>query len=98
MAFMEISIVPIGTAQTSLSQYVAHLFRLVKESGLNFQLHDMGTTVQGDIDDLFLLASRMHKALFDYGIQRIYTVIKIDDRRDKKSLLGEKTDAVMEKL
>ncbi len=98
MAMMEISIVPIGTGQTSLSGYVASLVKIVEGSGLDFELHDMGTVVQGEIDELFALAHEMHQALWVHEVKRVYTVIKIDDRRDKKSSLGQKVSSVRQKL
>ena len=98
MAMMEISILPVGTGQTSLSEYVAHAVKIARASGLEFELNDMGTTVSGEIDKLFELAADMHKALFGYGVKRVYTVIKIDERIDKKAGLGLKTASVRRKL
>ncbi len=99
MAFMEISIVPIGTGGTSLSGYVAETLKILKISGLEFELHDMGTTVTGEPADLFRVANEMHNAAFSMGVMRIYTVIKIDDRRDKTvSSLGHKTHSALEKI
>ncbi len=98
MAFMEISIVPIGTKTTSLSRYVADIIKLLEESNLNFTLHDMGTTIHGPIDQLFDIAKRLQEVPFQNGIKRVYTVIKIDDRRDKESNLGDKKNSVLKKL
>ncbi len=98
MAFMEISIIPIGTGSTSLSSHVASVVSLVKESGLAFQLHDMGTTVQGEVKELLDLARQLHEAMFKDNVKRVYTVIKLDDRRDKQTSLGQKTKSVEDKL
>ncbi len=98
MALMEISIVPLGTKQVSLSDYVARAARVAGDSGLEFRLHDMGTTVRGDLHQLLELAERMHEAVFGPDVMRVYTVIKIDDRRDKDTGFGEKTKSVMHKL
>ena len=98
MALMEISIVPLGTGQTSISDYVARALRVVRESGLEFRLGDMGTTVKGDVRQLLDLAARMHNEVFNQDIMRVYTIIKIDDRRDKTPDFGEKTESVRQKL
>ncbi len=98
MALMEISIVPLGTAQTSLSDHVARVVKVVEASGLEFSLHDMGTTILGNIEELFDLALNMHQSVLEQDVKRVYTVIKIDDRRDTKSELGQKTASVRQKL
>jgi len=99
MAFMEISVVPIGTGTTSLSKHVAAILKVIEESGLPFQLHDMGTTVEGKAEELLGLAARAHEAAFENEeVKRVYTVIKLDDRRDKITKMGDKTSSVKEKL
>jgi len=98
MALMEISIVPIGTTKTGLSLYVAGVIKVVQESGLDFELSDMGTIVEGEADELLKLAACMHDSVFQHDVKRVYTVIKLDDRRDKETSLGEKSASVWKKL
>ncbi len=98
MALMEISIVPLGTGNTSLSPYIAKVIRAIKESGLSYEFHDMGTTIQGEVGELFGLAQTVHEIPFDAGAKRVYTVIKIDDRRDKITKIGQKRRSVEKKL
>jgi uncharacterized protein (TIGR00106 family) len=62
---------------------VAKCLQLVKESGINHQLTPMGTILEGDIGDIFDLVERMHEVPFSAGAQRVSTLIKIDDRRDR---------------
>ncbi len=98
MALMEISIVPIGTGGTSLSRHVAPVIKAIKDSGLSYKLHDMGTTVQGEAKELFRLAAKLHEAMFTNDVKRVYTVIKLDDRRDRIVSIGQKAKSVEEKL
>jgi len=97
MAFMEISIVPIGTGDTSVSEFIADIYKELKKRGVQFSLNDMGTVVVGEVADLLTLAAELHELPFAKGAERVYTVIKIDDRRDKKVQLGEKTRSVKAK-
>lgn len=83
MAVVEISVTPLGTGTPSVSEYVADCLKIVRESGLSYQLTPMGTILEGDIDAIFKLLQRMHKAPFAAGAQRVSTLIKIDDRRDR---------------
>ncbi|HDP80484.1 MAG TPA: MTH1187 family thiamine-binding protein [Spirochaetes bacterium] len=98
MAMMEISVVPLGTGKTGLSAYVALLKKALDEAGVPHALNDMGTTIEGDAASLFDLAKKLHEVPFTAGAGRVYTVIKIDDRRDKTVKLGDKVRSVMEKV
>jgi uncharacterized protein (TIGR00106 family) len=98
MAILEISVVPIGTSDTSLSAYVADCLRLLKKEKVRYELSSMGTNIEGDLKDLFKIALKMHQTPFKKGALRVLTTLKIDDRRDKKGTLEGKKKAVQEKL
>lgn len=98
MAQLEISIIALGRSGTSASAYIAAAVKQAQESGLTYQLTAMGTTLEGDLDAVLRVAKAMHEAPFALGIQRVYSVIKIDDRRDVTSTLEGKVRAVEEKL
>ena len=99
MAVVLISVAPLGTSTPSVSKYVAECVKIVDKSGLSYQLTPMGTVVEGDIDDILPVLRKMHEVPFGHGAERVSTLIKIDDRRDKgvHSLQG-KVDSVMSKL
>jgi len=98
MAILEISVVPIGTGDTSLSAYVADCLQRLKKEKLRYELSSMGTNIEGDLKDLFKIALHMHQVPFKKGAQRVVTTMKIDDRRDKKGTLEGKKKAVQRKL
>jgi len=98
MAILEISVVPIGTGDTSLSAYVADCLRVLRKAKVRYELSSMGTNIEGDLKDLFKIALAMHLVPFKKGAKRVTTTIKIDDRRDKKGTLEGKKKAVKEKL
>ena len=58
----------------------------------------MGTTVEGPAPLLFEVALKLHDFSFTQGGKRVYTVMKIDDRRDRAVRLGEKTASVKAKI
>ncbi len=98
MAIAEISVVPVGTGTTSLSSFVAEAVRLVKDSGLQYELCGMGTIIEGPISDVLSVVEKMHETPFDKGASRVYTVIKIDDRRDSTTGIDYKVKSVEKKL
>jgi len=98
MAIAEVSIVPIGTGNTSVSEFVADAVKVLKKSGLNYKLNPMGTIVEGEIKDVMGVITKMHETPFIKGSMRVYTTIKIDDRRDKSVQMKEKVQSVKEKI
>jgi len=97
MAIAEISIVPIGTQSTSVSSYVAACLEVLEGSGLTYEVHGMGTIIEGDLRYLFETILKMHEVPFKSGALRVVTTIKIDDRRDKKTSAKGKVKAVLKK-
>ena len=99
MAVVELTLVPIGTQKTSCSPYVAAAYDAVKDNDkVEIRLNPMGTVLEGDIDELFACVRKMQEAVFTSGAERVYSVLKVDDRRDKKASLDQKVNSVMEKL
>ena len=99
MAVVELTLVPIGTQKTSCSPYVAAAYDAVKDNDkVEIRLNPMGTVLEGDIDELFACVRKMQEAVFESGADRVYSVVKIDDRRDKKGNLDQKINSVMDKV
>ena len=98
MVVCSITVVPLGTKSASLSQYVADSLRVLKESGLKYQLTPMTTIVEGELDAVLSVAARMHSSLFSDEVVRVSTTIKIDERRDKTLTMDGKVSAVQSKL
>lgn len=100
MPIMEISIVPVGTGCTSISDYVAlsdEILRNVKD--IKSEITAMGTLVESSsLHELFDIAEKMHKKALSTGTKRILTNISIDDRLDKKLSLEGKVESVRKKL
>lgn len=98
MAIVEFTIVPLGTGDTSLSDYVAECHKILVGSKLNYQLTAMGTIVEGNLEEIMSVIMKMHEVPFANKAKRVSTSIKIDDRRDKTASILKKVQAVMEKI
>jgi uncharacterized protein (TIGR00106 family) len=94
MAIVDISVVPIGTKNTSLHDYVKKSITQIKRSGLKYHVSPMGTLIEGELSDIFELILQIHKAQVRMGAKRLLTTVKIDDRRDKKQTMEDKIKAV----
>jgi uncharacterized protein (TIGR00106 family) len=94
MPIVEVSVVPVGTGDTSVSRYVTAALEVVKESGLDYDVNPMGTCLQGDWDKVFSAIRTIHERLVQMGCQRIVTTIKVDDRRDEPMPMRNKVSRV----
>jgi len=91
----EIHIIPLGTATTSLSRYIAACINPVKQAqDISYQLTAMGTIIQGPLERVLELAQKMHEMPFAMGVKRVVTTINIDDRSDKSINIDSKVKAV----
>lgn len=97
MAIAELSIIPIGTKSTSLSSYIAACLKVLEDSDLTYEVHGMGTIIEGALKDLFDVILKMHEVPFEAGALRVVTSIKIDDRRNHVTSAKNKVTSVMAK-
>jgi len=95
---VEVSVVPIGTGETSVSSYVRAALKIIEETDLDYEINSMGTCVQGEWDEIFSTLKAVHDELAKMGCNRIVTTVKIDDRRDKFGTMQAKVAALAEGL
>jgi len=93
----ELTVIPIGVG-TSLSSYVAEVAKIIRDSGLRYETHSMGTNIEGEIDDIAPVVKRCHEKLYEMGVMRISTVLRISDRRDKPYTMEGKMESLRGKL
>lgn len=100
MATAEISVLPIGREGASVGDVIAELRKhLESQDKVEFRMGGMGTSLEGDIDDIFALCAELHKIPLREGVPRAYTVIKIDQRTDKAGQsLDDKVKSVEQKV
>ncbi|OGQ94973.1 MAG: hypothetical protein A2521_06370 [Deltaproteobacteria bacterium RIFOXYD12_FULL_57_12] len=95
MALMQLTVIPLGTGSSGLSDVVAEIQSELARQGFFYVLNDMGTTIEGESEALLALAGRLAEIPFKRGAMRVVTQITIDDRRDKQVRLGDKTASVL---
>ena len=94
---VEFNITPIDKEGKSLSEYIAKTINIIKESGLQYELHAMGTLVEGDAKEVFDLIKKCHLNMTRFS-DRVSTSIKIDDRKRATGRLKGKVASVENKL
>ena len=100
MAIMEISVIPVGTKKTSVSNYVVDALKVLERRGIKHVVGAMGTVAEAPINELFEAAREMHEEVFaDSDVMRVVTTIRIDDRRDiAENTMERKVKSLKEKV
>ncbi len=98
MPILEISVVPVGTNNSSIGDWVTESCKVVKNKGLEYQITATSTIIEGDFSDLMNIAQEMHAIPFQNGAQRVITNMTIDERHDKTDSMDDKVEEVIDKL
>ncbi|KGA96825.1 hypothetical protein BALCAV_0213900 [Alkalihalobacillus alcalophilus ATCC 27647 = CGMCC 1.3604] len=100
MAIVDVTVVPIGTDNPSVSEYVSEIQKVLQtyEGKITFQLTPMSTLIEGELPVLFEVIQAIHEVPFEKGCSRVATNIRIDDRRDKATTLKGKLESVAREL
>lgn len=96
MVLLEMSITPLGKGD-SVSEHVAACLDLIDQSGLDYELHAMGTIVEGDLPEVLDLMRRCIE-LVSRASNRVSCSAKIDYRPGYKGRLKSKVTRVEQKL
>ena len=97
----EISILPLGTADTSISKEVAAAFDAIRKTkGVKTaKLTAMGTQIEADnIKAILSSIEAAHQAVKSTGVKRIISSIRIAERLDASRTLEDEVKSVTEKL
>ena len=94
MVLLDFSMTPLGKGE-SVAPYVARCLEVVAASGLDYRLHAMGTTLEGEWDQVFGVVRRCFEAL-EPDCERITCSIKVDYRKGPGGRLDSKVRSVQD--
>ena len=95
MATADLTVIALGRPDASASEYIAEIQRrLAAQDRVRYRLHAMGTSLEGSTEDVLALVGELHAVPFEMGVPRVYTVLKLDERRDKEQTLDDKVTSV----
>jgi uncharacterized protein (TIGR00106 family) len=94
MVLLDFSMSPLGKGE-SVSPYVARCLEIVAASGLDYRLHAMGTTLEGEWDEVFAVVRQCFAAL-QPDCDRISCAIKVDYRKGPGGRLQSKVQKVQD--
>lgn len=94
MIIAQLSIAPVGKS-ISLSKYVKLVIETLKKENIKFETNAMATVIEtDDLNKLFNVVQKAHNAVLEYGVERVITELKIDDRRDKNVTMESKLKSI----
>src|SRR4028119_402946 len=100
MATADLTVIALGRPDASASEYIAEIQRrLQAQDRVRYRMHAMGTSLEGTTADILAVVGELHAVPFTQGVPRVYTVLKLDERRDHpEQTLDAKVRAVEERL
>src|SRR3954463_9542842 len=95
MATADLTVIALGRADASASRYIAEIQRrLAAQDRVRYVMHAMGTSLEGSTVDILAVAGELHAVPFEMGIPRVYSILKLDERRDREQTLDDKVTSV----
>lgn len=99
MVIAEVSVIPIGTGSPSVSEYITKAIEVLRQQKqVKHQVTATGTIIAGKLSDVLESVRKMHDPLFSDSVNRVVTILRLDDRRDKELSIGYEVESVMKRL
>jgi uncharacterized protein (TIGR00106 family) len=99
LATADLTVIALGRAEASASAYIAEIQRrLAAQDRVGYEMHAMGTSLEGTTADILAVAGELHAVPFELGIPRVYSILKLDERRDREQTLADKVESVRRRL
>jgi uncharacterized protein (TIGR00106 family) len=100
VATADLTVLALGREGASAGEYVAAIQRrLAAQDRVHYAMHAMGTSLEGSVADILAVVAELHAVPFDAGVPRVYTVLKLDERRDRPDqTLQDKVSSVERRL
>ena len=99
MATADLTVIALGRAEASASAYIAEIQRrLAAQDRVRYEMHAMGTSLEGPTADILAVFGELHAVPFEMGIPRVYSILKLDERRDREQTLADKVESVRRRL
>jgi uncharacterized protein (TIGR00106 family) len=99
LATADLTVIALGRAEASASAYIAEIQRrLAAQDRVRYEMHAMGTSLEGTTADILAVFGELHAVPFEMGIPRVYSILKLDERRDREQTLADKVESVRRRL
>jgi uncharacterized protein (TIGR00106 family) len=93
---VDLSIFPLDKGD-SLSAHVARALKIIKDSGLPYEIGPMGTSLEGEWDQVMGVVNNCFQEL-KKDCHRVYMALKMDYKKGPSGRIESKVKSVQEKL
>ena len=91
---MEMSMFPTDKSE-SKSKEVSEVIKIIRDSGINYQLTAMATIIETDtISEALALVEKCYSKLEELGCNRVFSTLKFDIRKGHDNRLKTKIESV----
>ena len=91
---VEFTIIPLGVG-ISVSQFLVPAVEKLEKRKVKYEVTSMGTIFEAkNVEDAFKLVREAHESVFEIGVKRVVTAIRIDDRRDGERSMEDKVKSL----
>ncbi len=99
MPLVSLKVIPLGVG-TSVSKYIARVVALLESRGYKPQVTADTTIIPvNDVSEIGAIVKMVHDELYSMGVQRVVTIVMIDERRDvEERTPDEMVQSVLSKL
>ena len=82
----------------SASPYVSKILKMIDESGIDYKLNPMGTTIETEtLEDALAIVQKSYDIL-EPDCNRVYSAITIDIRKGKSGRMTKKIESIESKV
>ncbi|KAB7669358.1 MTH1187 family thiamine-binding protein [Bacillus sp. B1-b2] len=76
-SLISVQIIPKTKNGEDVIPYVDEAIKIIQESGIKYEVHPLETTMEGNMDELFQIISKMNKKMMEIGSKNVITQIKV---------------------
>ncbi|KAI8989796.1 hypothetical protein BD414DRAFT_514615 [Trametes punicea] len=96
-AVADFCLVPMGTAEPSVAEYIAECVRVLQKTGLKYKV-GYGTNLEGPWSEVMKAIHDCHAAVHAKGAPRIATDVRIGTRVDREITPGTGNEAKVKRV
>ncbi|RXJ89677.1 hypothetical protein CRV01_07315 [Arcobacter sp. CECT 8983] len=83
----------------SKSEYVSEVIKVIRDSGFDYQLTSMATTIETNkMSEALAIVQKCYEKLEELGCNRVYSTLTFDIRKGKNNRLKTKIQSIENKI
>lgn len=84
LANLDIQIIPRvqGATEEETYKVIDQVIYYIESTGLKYIVGGLGTTIEGEFNDLVEILKKSNEICFEYGAERVCTIAKFDHKKE----------------